>query len=272
MIRNRTRKTEAIEAGPDEDQAAEPEAVPDDLAAAAAELRRQAAAGREEIARHGEETQAALDEIARQVASLQAQAKSLSVTAGAEMTAKGRWVSGIEEQARYVEEAARHKTAGEADLERASTLTAERDDLTARVEGLESRLVHLDAERQDVARQLTAATETADVDLGASLRPRADQLTAAIASLTGQGEALRERLEAIGTGQEHGELYEALSAAAGTRLSTGRCSISLTPTRLPPATRQRGMSCRPSSWRRSTGSRKRPRPRSGSLRGKSCTS
>jgi|SRR5450631_4071030 chromosome segregation ATPase len=129
------------------------------------------------------------------------------------MTAKGRWVSGIEEQARYVEEAARHKTAGEEDLEQASTLTAERDDLNARVDGLESRLGRRDAERQDVTRQLAAATENDNVDLGASLRPRAEQLTVAIDSLTGQREALRKRLEAIGTGQEHGELYEALSAA-----------------------------------------------------------
>ena len=209
----RTTHPEVADTVPDEVQAPEHEAVPADLAAAAEDLRHQAATGREEIARQGEETQAELDEIARQVASLQAQAKSLSVTAGAEMTAKGRWVSGIEEKARYVAEADRHKVAGEEDLERASTLAAEREDLTGRVEGLESRLAHLDAEQQDVTRHLAAATETADVDLGASLRPRAEQLTAAIDSLTGQRDTLRARLEAIGTGQEHGDLYKALSAA-----------------------------------------------------------
>ena len=213
MIGKRTKQAAASAPEPDEDQVPEHEAVPTDLAAAAEDLRRQAATGTEEIARQGEETRAALDAIHHQVGALQAKAKSLSVTVGAEMDAKGRWVSGIEEKARYVEEAGRHKTAGEEDLERASALTGEREDLAARIEGLESRLAHLDAERQDVARQLTAATETADVDLGASLRPRAEQLTAAIASLTSQRDTLRARLEAIGTGQERGELYEALSDA-----------------------------------------------------------
>lgn len=213
MFRNRTTQPETIETEPDEDQAAEPETVPADLAAAAEDLRRQVAAACEEIARQSEETQAELDEIHRQVASLQAKAKNLSVAAGAEMTAKGRQADSLEEQAGYVAEADRHKTAGEEDLERASALTGEHEDLTARIEGLESRLAHLNAEQQDVTRQLTTATETADVDLGASLRPRAEQLTAAIASLTGQRDGLRARLEAIGTGQERGELYEALSAA-----------------------------------------------------------
>jgi chromosome segregation ATPase len=188
-------------------------AIPGDLAAAEAQMREETAAIRETIASRTEEARAELDEIQRQVNGLQARAKNISAAAGAENAADERRAADLEGRAGLVAEADRRRRLGEDARQLAADLTAERERLQAGLTEVDSRLAGMEAKRGHLAGQLDSAQEAADDDAMVSIRPRLDAASEALAVLSGQRERLAARIDAIGDGQDSGELYGALSTA-----------------------------------------------------------
>jgi colicin import membrane protein len=199
------------------DDATEPDApeVPtatEDLAAEAERLRTEAQQIRERAAQERAEAQERVTKAREQAAELikaeETAAHSMTQDAAAEERRAGK----IEETAGFIAEAVARKAASEEAADRADALVDEQEDIAARIDGLDARLVRLGEEQQEVAAQLEASRQAADVDAITSLRTRIAAIDDAQTALTGQRETAQQRLDAIGTGQERGELYDALQA------------------------------------------------------------
>ena len=214
MIGKRTRQPAAIAAEPNDDQAAKPETVPADLAAAAEQIRNEAADVRARASGHRADASArvteAREEAARLIASAEAETRSLA----AEAASADHEAEKLEEHAGYLAEAASQKAQGEEVLQRASALVEERDSLTARIGELAARLGQLSQERQELTGQLAAATGDADIDAITSLQARVTSIDTASSALTGQRKTAQDRADAIGDGRDRGELHNAIRAAS----------------------------------------------------------
>ena len=163
--------------------------------------------------------QAELDEIQRQVAALQAQAKAVSSAAGAERTAKEHRVSDLEERARLNSHAGQLRDQAEEAGQRAAELDAERERLEQKIEGFDGRLAELQAEGQQVAAELAAARDAADLDAMTSLRNRADSIADLVLTFDGLREAAQHRAGQVGDGTASvpGELSDAREAGSVAR-------------------------------------------------------
>lgn len=193
-----------------ETDAPEVPVVPEDLSADAERLRAEAREIREQAGRDRAGAQAGVTEAREQAAALitAAETEARSVTREA---AAGEYRAGqLEEIAGFVAEAVARQAAAEEAADLASTLVAEQEDLGARIEGLDVRLTRLGEEQQEVTSQLEASRQAGDVDAITSRRARLAGIGDARTALGSQLQAAQERLDAIGTGQDRGELYEAL--------------------------------------------------------------
>ena len=217
MIRKRTRQPEAVEAEPIEDQAAEIETVPDDLAAAAEQMRREAGEARERAARDRARAQnlvsAARAAAAKIIAEAGAEARTL-IAGGPDAE---RAAAALEERARLLTAAAERKAQGEAALQRASALVEEREGIIAQVADLDRQAGQCTAERHGTEAKLTEAREAGDLDMMTSLRNRISSADDLVADLTRRRAAVQARLDQIGDGTVNlpGELDRAIRDARG---------------------------------------------------------
>lgn len=164
-------------------------------------------------------------------AALVADAEARARTLGIEASAADKTAAVLEERAGYLRHATEEETRAEDAERRAGDLVTERDRLTEKIPGLDSRIAELTAEQETVATQLTEARATADVDAITELRTRTDAVADALSALTQLRTDVSERLSVIGDGQEHGELARLYAAASARRRSLRRLLNILDPDR-----------------------------------------
>ncbi len=218
MIRTRNNDT-AAEAAQDEDQAAEAvaeaEAVPDDLAAAAVELRQAAEAADEEAIRCRAEAESVMSasRAAAERTIAEGQAQALSWIAKA--TALERQSAKDGGESKHHEHAARQEALAIKHEAKAAELAAELERAAETIAGLDSRLRELGADRERLEAAVAAARVAGDVSLIAEGRRQLDATVEAIDELGGQRETAQVRVRQGGDGTKAapGELLDALTAA-----------------------------------------------------------
>ena len=222
MIRTRKKDTageapaEHEAAGHDEDEAAETiteaEAVPDDLAAAAVELRQAATDADEQAARcRGEAASvvAAARADADRIIS-EGQARALPLIADA--TALERKAATLSGRSKHLEHAARQEALAVEHEARAADLSAEREHLTGVIiAGLDGKLSQLGEDRERLEAAVAAARVAGDVSLIAEGRRQLDATAEAIEALSEQHASALTRVRQIGDEAAPGELADALT-------------------------------------------------------------
>jgi vacuolar-type H+-ATPase subunit I/STV1 len=207
------------------DSPAEPGGFADAAGAAilgAEEARTRGTLAREEAQ---ERVSAAQSEAARIIRDAEAEARKLI----AQATAADREASELEERGGYLRHAAQlEDQAGEADR-RVADLEAEQVRLADQVATLDERLTGLDADRDDVQHQLSAARDTGDLDAITQAQGRLAAIADLAATLTTRRAAVAQRAEAIGDGTGRGELHDAQAVTAAHRAELRRLRAILDP-------------------------------------------
>lgn len=185
--------------------------APDDFAAHAEALRRDASAARDRAAGFRSTAKARIEEAEAAAARVMDAAKAGVATLTDEAVTADREAKRLDEQALpYVHAARCEQQAAEAQ-NAADVLAAERDDLAGKVTGLTERIGRYSAERADLQRQRADALERFDETAAGALQGDVGTKTAMIGEAERQREPLRARLAAIGGGTGRGELAAALT-------------------------------------------------------------